>query len=246
VDLKPTRARRALQRGCPASAGTPASLRRPSSIPPASGPRGRAFFPRLHLRCWRGSRFQAPFWSSPRVSLLPPGNPVLTDADSSVLEDAHHGHWARSLPPPRHRRPRVRDRRRRAATTARCSANPNRRPAGRLHQDTLRVALVVRMATWAPDGEYGPSIAVPAFGADARTPGGPGRRGAADSSRHSRSRRLEPPRGINRGVRVPAPGTRSVPAYGDTARTTTGVASGDDGALTEPRAGLAVTLLTVR
>jgi hypothetical protein len=42
--------------------------------------------------------------------------------------------------------------------------NPNLRPAGRLHQDTLRIALVVRMATWAPDGEHGPSVAVPAFG----------------------------------------------------------------------------------
>ena len=29
--------------------------------------------------------------------------------------------------------------------------NPNLRPAGRIHKDTLRIALVVRMATWAPD-----------------------------------------------------------------------------------------------
>ncbi len=42
--------------------------------------------------------------------------------------------------------------------------NPNRHSAGRLHHDTLSVRLVVRMATWAPDGDGGAAIAVAAFG----------------------------------------------------------------------------------
>ena len=52
--------------------------------------------------------------------------------------------------------------------------NSNLRPAGRIHKDTLRIALVVRMATWAPDGEHGPSVAVPTFGEHASAPQIPG------------------------------------------------------------------------
>ena len=52
--------------------------------------------------------------------------------------------------------------------------NDNRRPAGRLDHDTLRVTLVVRMASWSPDGANGPSIAVAAFGEQGHRPQIPG------------------------------------------------------------------------
>ena len=52
--------------------------------------------------------------------------------------------------------------------------NDNRRPAGRLEHDTLRVTLVVRMASWSPDGANGPAIAVAAFGEPGHGPQIPG------------------------------------------------------------------------
>ncbi len=42
-------------------------------------------------------------------------------------------------------------------------ANDNRRPAGRLHGDTLELRLEVRMATWHPESDSGPAIDVAAF-----------------------------------------------------------------------------------
>lgn len=42
--------------------------------------------------------------------------------------------------------------------------NDNRVPAGTLHGDTLRLALVVQMATWHPEADDGPAISVAVFG----------------------------------------------------------------------------------
>jgi FtsP/CotA-like multicopper oxidase with cupredoxin domain len=52
--------------------------------------------------------------------------------------------------------------------------NSNRHPAGRLRHDTLRVALEVRMATWAPEGERGARVSAAAFGEQGKTPLIPG------------------------------------------------------------------------
>ncbi|MGE5231506.1 MAG: multicopper oxidase domain-containing protein [Deltaproteobacteria bacterium] len=56
----------------------------------------------------------------------------------------------------------------------RVRANDNRRPAGRLAKDTLRISLVVRMADWYPEADDGPHIAVAAFAEGNRAPEIPG------------------------------------------------------------------------
>ena len=53
-------------------------------------------------------------------------------------------------------------------------ANDNRRPAGRLHGDTLTIRLEVRMGVWHPEAAAGPAIAVAAFGEEGRAPSVPG------------------------------------------------------------------------
>ncbi len=53
-------------------------------------------------------------------------------------------------------------------------ANDNRRAAGQLQHDTLRIALVVQMATWRPEADSGPSVEVAAFGEEGGTPQIPG------------------------------------------------------------------------
>ena len=53
-------------------------------------------------------------------------------------------------------------------------ANDNRHPAGRLRRDTLRVSLIVRMATWFPEADGGPSVTVAAFGEPGKPPRIPG------------------------------------------------------------------------
>ena len=52
--------------------------------------------------------------------------------------------------------------------------NDNRLPAGRFHGDTLELRLEVRMATWRPEADSGPSIEVAAFGEAGRDPQIPG------------------------------------------------------------------------
>ena len=52
--------------------------------------------------------------------------------------------------------------------------NDNRIPAGRLHGDTLGIQLEVRMATWRPEADSGPSIEVAAFAEAGKTPQIPG------------------------------------------------------------------------
>jgi len=52
--------------------------------------------------------------------------------------------------------------------------NDNRHPAGRIRHDTVRVTLAVRMATWKPEGDAGPAIAVPAFAEEGKAPQVPG------------------------------------------------------------------------
>lgn len=53
-------------------------------------------------------------------------------------------------------------------------ANANRQSAGRLRHDTLRVTLEVRMATWFPEADRGPSIEVAAFAEAGQAPQIPG------------------------------------------------------------------------
>ncbi|HEY7192168.1 MAG TPA: multicopper oxidase domain-containing protein [Gemmatimonadales bacterium] len=50
------------------------------------------------------------------------------------------------------------------STTPVVQPNDNRLPAGTRHGDTLRLALVVQMATWRPEADDGPAISVAAFG----------------------------------------------------------------------------------
>ncbi len=52
--------------------------------------------------------------------------------------------------------------------------NDNRRPAGRLDGDTLRIALVIQMARWHPEAEDGPFADVAAFGEEGGAPEIPG------------------------------------------------------------------------
>ncbi len=52
--------------------------------------------------------------------------------------------------------------------------NTNRHPAGRLEHDTLRVSLVVGMASWTPEGKDGMAVAVAAFREQAKSPQIPG------------------------------------------------------------------------
>jgi FtsP/CotA-like multicopper oxidase with cupredoxin domain len=52
--------------------------------------------------------------------------------------------------------------------------NDNRHPAGHIHHDTLRVTLSVRMATWTPEADSGPAIAVAAFAEGGKAPQIPG------------------------------------------------------------------------
>ena len=56
----------------------------------------------------------------------------------------------------------------------RVRANDNRRPAGRLAHDTLRLSLVVRKAAWYPQADDGPSISVAAFAEGEAAPEIPG------------------------------------------------------------------------
>jgi FtsP/CotA-like multicopper oxidase with cupredoxin domain len=49
-------------------------------------------------------------------------------------------------------------------------ANDNRIAAGRLHHDTLHLRLVVEMATWRPESDTGPAVAVEAFGEEGKAP----------------------------------------------------------------------------
>jgi FtsP/CotA-like multicopper oxidase with cupredoxin domain len=53
-------------------------------------------------------------------------------------------------------------------------ANDNRTPAGVLHNDTLTVHLVVRMARWYPEAADGPFIDVATFGEEGKAPSIPG------------------------------------------------------------------------
>jgi FtsP/CotA-like multicopper oxidase with cupredoxin domain len=48
--------------------------------------------------------------------------------------------------------------------------NDNRAPGGRLHGDTLELRLEVRMATWRPEADSGPSVEVAAFTEAGRAP----------------------------------------------------------------------------
>ena len=52
--------------------------------------------------------------------------------------------------------------------------NDNRIPAGRLRGDTLQLRLEVRMATWRPEADSGPAIAVAAFAEAGKVPSIPG------------------------------------------------------------------------
>ena len=52
--------------------------------------------------------------------------------------------------------------------------NDNRVPAGRLRGDTLQLRLEVRMATWRPEADSGPAIAVAAFAEAGKVPSIPG------------------------------------------------------------------------
>jgi manganese oxidase len=52
--------------------------------------------------------------------------------------------------------------------------NDNRLPAGRLSHDTLKVRLVVGVSVWRPEADSGPSIEVPAFREEGRSPQVPG------------------------------------------------------------------------
>ena len=56
----------------------------------------------------------------------------------------------------------------------RVRANDNRRPAGRLARDTLRISLVVRMSEWYPEADDGPHVAVAAFAEGNAAPEIPG------------------------------------------------------------------------
>ncbi len=61
-----------------------------------------------------------------------------------------------------------------APPVARITPNDNRRPAGQLRGDTLRLALVARLGEWHPDGERAPGVTIPAFaeeGGAASVPG---------------------------------------------------------------------------
>jgi FtsP/CotA-like multicopper oxidase with cupredoxin domain len=55
-------------------------------------------------------------------------------------------------------------------TTPPVQPNDNRVPAGRLRGDTLELRLEVRMATWRPEADSGPSIEVAAFAEEGRAP----------------------------------------------------------------------------
>lgn len=70
--------------------------------------------------------------------------------------------------------PRVSTSTARAAADGRVVPNDNRVPAGRVHGDTLTLALVARAAEWHPDGEAAPGVVMQAFaeeGGPARIPG---------------------------------------------------------------------------
>src|SRR3954463_6001228 len=53
-------------------------------------------------------------------------------------------------------------------------ANDNRKPAGVLRNDTLRINLVVQMARWYPEASDGPHVDVAAIGEEGKTPSVPG------------------------------------------------------------------------
>ncbi|HTG85259.1 MAG TPA: hypothetical protein VL853_10625, partial [Gemmatimonadales bacterium] len=53
-------------------------------------------------------------------------------------------------------------------------ANDNRSPAGQLRDDTLSIALEVRMGTWHPEADSGPAIEVAAFAEAGKAPQVPG------------------------------------------------------------------------
>lgn len=53
-------------------------------------------------------------------------------------------------------------------------ANDNRKPAGVLRNDTLRINLVVQMARWYPEASDGPYVDVAAIGEEGKTPSVPG------------------------------------------------------------------------
>ncbi len=57
---------------------------------------------------------------------------------------------------------------------ARITPNDNRRPAGTLRRDTLRLSLVARAGEWHPDGDGAPAVTIPAFAEEGRAPSVPG------------------------------------------------------------------------
>ncbi|MCC6930962.1 MAG: multicopper oxidase domain-containing protein [Gemmatimonadaceae bacterium] len=61
-----------------------------------------------------------------------------------------------------------------AAPVARITPNDNRRPAGRLRGDTLRLALVTTLGEWHPDGARAPGVTIPAFAVEGGTASVPG------------------------------------------------------------------------
>lgn len=63
---------------------------------------------------------------------------------------------------------------RRAAPVTRVTPNDNRRPAGTLRRDTLRLSLVARAGEWHPDGDRAPGVSIPAFAEEGRAPSVPG------------------------------------------------------------------------
>lgn len=57
---------------------------------------------------------------------------------------------------------------------ARVTPNDNRRSAGTLRRDTLRLSLVARAGEWHPDGDGAPGVTIPAFAEAGRAPSVPG------------------------------------------------------------------------
>jgi FtsP/CotA-like multicopper oxidase with cupredoxin domain len=53
-------------------------------------------------------------------------------------------------------------------------ANDNRRAAGALSRDTLRLALVATLGEWHPDGDAAPGVTIPAFAEEGQAPSVPG------------------------------------------------------------------------
>ena len=91
--------------------------------------------------------------------------------------------------------------------------NDNRRPAGRLRHDTLRVTLVVGMASWSPDGEGGEAVTVAAFSEQGNAPQIPGPLLRVPTGTVDRRHRAQRPDGLDVTVR----GWRPIRPQGPTA-----------------------------